>query len=337
MNEHHDRSARPFSRRNVLCALSLALPLALASGVPSVLAENAKYPERTIRFVVPWSPGGQNDIWARILAQEANGDGFNVIVENIAGASGIVGMQAVASAEPDGYTIGQASGSTLAAAALGMSTFSNDDLRPLVLASTEPLLLVVAEESRFKTAEEFMAALKAGETVTIGTPGTQNINHLFAQTLGYVTEGEYSHIPYPGGAQVLTDLRGGQIDAAVLGPSLAIQNFQNHTLRGLAIFAHQRLEVAPDVPTFAEVGYDVFPFGSINQISYVVAPAGLPDDIAAILTERFRNALASDAVKQFADANGNTLFDITGEDLKRSVDDTQTALNAAVKELFAGQ
>lgn len=325
-------STHALTRRLRLMALALPAMLALGAMAPAVA--QTSYPERSIRFVVPWSPGGQNDIWARVLAQEVNGDGFNLVVENIAGATGIVGMQAVAIAEPDGYTIGQASGSTLTVVALGASTFDVDDLRPLILAGTEPMLLVVAADSRFETAEQFMAALENGDAPTIGTPGTQNINHLFAQTLGYVTESEYTHIPYPGGAQVLTDLRGGQIDAAVLGPALALQNIESGSIKGLALFANERLEVAPELRTFAEIGYDVFPFGPINQVSYVVAPAGLPDDIADILTERFRAALASETIIEFAARSGNTLYDLSGDELATEIKAVHDALSAAVTALF---
>lgn len=323
---------------SLLWAAALFVPCALLMSSPSpVQAQDGAYPERSIRFIVPWSPGGQNDIWARVLAQEVSDERFNLVVENIAGATGIVGMQAVASAEPDGYTIGQASGSTLAVIAQGAATFDSDDLQPLVLAGTEPMILVVGPDSRFENAEQLLDAMESGEVLTIGTPGTQNINHLFAQTLGYITGSEYAHIPYPGGAQVLTDLRGGQIDAAVLGPALALQNIDSGTIKGLALFASERLAAAPDLPTFAESGYDVFPFGPVNQISYLVAPAGLPDEIADILIEKFQSALASESVRDFADRSGNTLIDLSGDALAAEIADVQNALTAAVVELFADE
>ena len=161
---------------------------------------------------------------------------------------------------PDGYTVGLASSSLLSLIAQKQVPFKADSFTSLVRFSEDPLVLVVAKDSPFADIESFMKFLgeNAGKT-TIATPGSKNVNHAMAVTTAMAANAEFRHVPYPGGSRVIAELMGGHIDAAVLKPSETIQQIQGGELRALAVYRDQRLDVLPDVPTFAEKNIDVYP------------------------------------------------------------------------------
>ncbi|MEN4921029.1 tripartite tricarboxylate transporter substrate binding protein [Achromobacter spanius] len=307
---------------------------ALACSIPLAHAADKTYPAREIRFIVPWNAGGSNDIAARMLQQLISEQGVNVVVENAPGATGAIGMTKVANAERDGYVVGMGTSSTLAQIAQNITPLRNDQFSHIARVSTDPLMLLVPADGP-DTLEAFLASMKKNPgKVSIGTPGNNNLNHIFAEMTARAAGTEYVNVPYPGGSRVIADLSGKQISAGVLKPSESKAQIDAKYVKPIAVFANERLSLYPDVPTFKEKGYDVFPYGPLVQMAYVVAPAGIPDDVRKRLIQIFETAIRSDKFKSFAEQNGFLVDDLTGQALDKEVTNVQATLNDVAKKVF---
>lgn len=313
--------------RKVFLASCLAIPMALQAA--------QDFPAREIRFIVPWNAGGSNDIAARALQQIAAEDGVNLIVENAPGATGAIGLTRVANAAPDGYTVGMGTSSTLAQIAQNMTQLRNEQFTHIARVSTDPLMLLVPKGGPADNIDAFIDYMKRNPgKVSIGTPGTNNLNHIFAEMTARAAGVDYVNVPYPGGSRVIADLAGKQIDAAVLKPSESRGQIDAGHVVPIAVFDRQRLDVLPDVPTFNEKGHDAFPFGPLVQMAYVVAPAGLPEPVRQRLVEIFGKAIQSQKFKDFAQKNGFVVDDLTGQALEREVQAVQQTLNEVGGKVF---
>lgn len=293
------------------------------------------YPSKEIRFVVPWNAGGSNDIAARAIANILGEQGVKVIVENLAGATGSIGMTKVANAEPDGYTIGMGTSSTLALIAQKLTPLRNEQFTPIARVTVDPLLLLVPAGSPNGTLEAFVANVKKNSgKVSVGTPGSNNLNHIFAVMAGRAGGAEVIVAPYTGGSKVVLDLAGKQIDAAVLKPSESKAQIDGNLVKPIGVFANERLKVMPDVPTFKEKGYDVFPYGPLVQMAYIVAPANLPPAVREKLTALFRGAIQSAKFKAVAEGGGAVVDDLTGAALGKEIDGVEKSLSVVAKQVF---
>lgn len=305
----------------------------VAFSVPGTAA--AQYPEREVRWVIPWNAGGSNDIMARFLQPILAKQGVKVVVENVAGGTGAIGMGQVATARPDGYTIGMGTSSTLAIIAQGKTPLKNEQFTHIIRISVDPLVLLVPGKSNIKTLDEFMAHMKANPgKVTIGTPGSYNINHIFAVMTGRGAGVPFRHVSYPGGSRVVAELMGQQIEAGVLKPSETMEQIKSGDLRPIGVFANKRLDVLPDVPTFKDRGIDVYPFGPMVQMAYVAAPANMDPKVRATLTAKFKAALESPEFKKFAEQNGFLLDPISGAELDAEVVNVAKAIATVAEQTF---
>lgn len=313
---------------------ALAAALALSMTAAAALAQTA-FPQRDIMFIVPWNAGGANDVMMRALQPILKEDGISIVIENTAGATGSIGLRRVATAPSDGYMVGMGTSSTLALIAQGKTPLKNEQFTHIARVSTDPLLLLVPGKSPHKTLEDFIAHLKKNPgKVSIGTPGTYNINHIFATMTARAADVEYANVAYTGGSKVVQDLSGGHLEAGVLKPSESLGQIQEGLVRALGVFANERLAALPDVPTFKERGVDVFPFGPVVQMAYIVAPAGLPKDVEQRLTAAFRKALADPRFKTFAEQNSFLVDDLTGEALNAEVVKVSQALGSVADKVF---
>jgi Uncharacterized protein conserved in bacteria len=304
-------------RRSAIALFTVSFAL-LAPATTS--ATTGAFPERDIHFVIPWNAGGSNDIAARQLQNIIQKlSGVNVVVENVPGATGSIGMTRVARAQADGYTVGMGTSSTLAQIAQKLTPLKNDQFTPIARVSVDPLILLVHRDDPAKDLQAFLADMKREPGVSIGTPGTNNLNHIFAEMTSRAAGASYINVPYTGGAKVIMDLAGKQIRAAVLKPSESKGQLDAGNVRALGVFANERLDIMPDVPTFKELGHDVFPYGPLVQMAYVVAPADIPDDTRLKLTEMFSSAIESPEFKSFADKNGVVISPMKGQDLTREI------------------
>jgi tripartite-type tricarboxylate transporter receptor subunit TctC len=318
----------------VRAAARAAGAVALAAASCVALAADA-FPSKEIHLIVPWNAGGSNDISARAIAQILAEDGVKVIVENVPGATGAIGMGKVANAAPDGYTVGMGTSSTLALMAQGLTQLRNDQFAPIARVTTDPLILLVPAHSPYDTLDKFLAHVKQNPgKVSIGIPGTNNLNHIFAVMTGRVTGADTLAVPYTGGSKVIADLAGKQIEGGVLKPSESKSQIDGGLVKAIAVFGNERLKSMPEVPTFKEKGYDVFPYGPLVQMAYLAAPAATPPAVREKLTALFDKAIQSAKFKASSEAGGAVVDDLTGTALTREVDAVTKSLSEVGKKVF---
>ncbi|WP_274424734.1 Bug family tripartite tricarboxylate transporter substrate binding protein [Chelativorans sp. YIM 93263] len=309
---------------------------ALMAAATTAPAGAQDYPSKEVRWIIPWNAGGSNDIMARFLQPLLAEQGVSVVIENLPGGTGAVGMGEVATSQPDGYTIGNGTSSTLAIIAQKKAPLENSDFTNVIRVSVDPLILVVPGNSEYETLDAFLAHMKEnpGE-VSIGTPGTNNLNHIFAAMTARGAGVEYRHVPFPGGSRVIAELMGNQVEAGVLKPSETIEQIKAGELKALGAFSKERLEVLPEVPTFGEAGVDVFPYGPVVQMAYIQAPAGLDPAVEEKLADAFEAALTSDKFKAFAVQNGFVIDPIRGEELDKEVNGVAAAIAEVANQVFS--
>jgi tripartite-type tricarboxylate transporter receptor subunit TctC len=272
---------------------------------------------------------------ARALQPLLKEHGVQIVIENVVGATGTIGMRRVATSDPDGYTLGMGTSSTLAVIAQGKTPLKNEQFDHLIRVSTDPLMLLVPAKGPHQTIEAFLEHMKRNPgKASIGTPGTYNVNHIFAAMTARAAGVGYVNIPYTGGAKVVADLVGGHVEAGVLKPSETIGQIQEGLIKPIGVFANERLAAFPDVPTFKERGIDVFPFGPVLQMAYVVAPAKLPPAVRERLTSAFRAAIQDQRFKTFAEQNAFLVDDLTGDALTKEVNKVATALGEVAAQVF---
>ena len=262
-------------------------------------AAAANYPNKTIRIVVPFTPGGSTDILARAIGIElGKAWGQSVIVENIAGAGGSIGADKVAKAAGDGYTLLMGHVGTLA---VNPSLYPDlpyqplRDFAPVAWVARVPNVLVVHPSVPAKNVKEFIALAKSKPgQLNYGSGGNGSAANLATEYLKVQTNISLLHIPYRGTAPAVTDLLGGQIQVLFTGAPAVIGQIKSGQLRALGVSSPQRLDSLPDVPTVAESGFKNF---EADQWYGVVAPKGTPTDIVNKLNTQINRALQSPELK----------------------------------------
>lgn len=265
---------------NFKSLLSSGIACALMFG-GSVAAAESTYPKNPVRIVSPFAAGGTNDYLARlsgkILADELGGQ---FVVEQRTGAGGTIGSSAVARSEANGETLLMSSISTHAVAPFVFANLPFDarkDFTPISVVATVPLVLVVKSDSEYKTIDDVLKAAKANPgDLTYGSPGNGAVPHLATEMLAGTAGVEFTHVPYRGESNALTDLLGGQIDMVFANLPAAISHISAGTLRPLVVSTSKRASALPDVPTAAEAGITDF---EVDAWYALMGPAGMPDDI----------------------------------------------------------
>ena len=274
-----------FTRRAALVGAS-ALPFASAGPVRA----QAKFPDRPIRLIIPWAAGGPADAGFRILAQSVSKKlGQQVIVDNKAGASGIMGAMALQEAKPDGYTISQMHMSVLRQPLLNKQLTYNPltDLTYILQITGFVMGVVVKADAPWKTLPELLAYAKANlGKLNWGTLGIGSTQHLAMERVGIAQGGlSWTHAPYRGTADTLRALLGGEIDFASESSGWAPM-VEAGQLRLLAVFTAQRAKRFPNVPTVKELGIDVV----IDSPGGLIGPKGMDPAVVAVLADAFRAA-----------------------------------------------
>lgn len=270
--------------------------LFLVLGLAAALAAHAQsYPSKPVRVVVGFAPGGGTDIVARLLAQkltESLGQPF--VVENKAGATGMIGAKMVATAAPDGYTIlmGHVNSQAIAPALLDRPQYDPiKDFTPVTYVGFVPNVLVVSSELPAKSVAELVALAKSRQKgLSFASPGVGSTNHLAGEILRAETNAgaQLVHVPYKGSGPAIVDLLGGQVDMNFDALSSIVQHLKSGRMRALAVTAPQRDPSLPDVPTMLELG-----FGGFNITNWygVVAPAGTPRAIVDKLNSEIQRII----------------------------------------------
>ena len=312
------------------------LALTAVGFVPAFSAQAAAFPEREIKVIVPWNPGGAFDMMARFLQPLFEKQGAKLIVENHAGGGGAIGMGQVALAKPDGYTVGLGTSSNLLNIAEAKVPLKIEQFEHLVRASLDHFVLLVGKNSQFDTIEKFMAHIKANPgKVSIGFAGTRSTSNIFAVMTSRVLDTPCRYVPYPGGSRAAAECMGGQVDAVVLKPSDATELIRSGELLSLATYTLEREGFYEGkVPTFKEKGYDVFPYGQMPQMGYICVPAGTPAPVKEKLTTLFKTAFLSPEFQEFAKKNGYTSDAMSGPEFEKVVQDTVKTLRAVSQQVF---
>jgi tripartite-type tricarboxylate transporter receptor subunit TctC len=274
-------------------------------------AQPAPWPRaRPIKIIIPFTPGNTLDIMSRLVSPKlAEALGTNVIVENMAGAGGRVGMIAIARAAPDGYTIGGGQGGTLVVLPHTTKDLNYDalkDFAPIAISTTNYLGVVGANNAPFKSIQEMVTWARANPgKLTIGTNGEGGFPHLAFEELALRGGFTFTHVPYKGSAGIVTDLAGGQILAAIDGISGITSAIKGGTIRLLAVTNTTKVKQWPGAATVNEA---VPGFSSGGWFGYV-APAGTPAEIVNRLNQAINEAMRSPEVVEKLDAAGLIVVD----------------------------
>ena len=282
----------PLNRRQLLATTGLALPLAS-------LAQTG-WPRQSVRFVVPFAPGGTSEIVARTVANELTKQlGQTVFVDNKGGGAGLPAMQEVAKSTPDGHTIILGHVGSLA---VNPYIFPNQpydvnkDFLPVTLLAKVPNLFVIHPDVPAKNFQEFVAHVKKNPgQLNYGTAGNASAGHLAMEYLKLVSGMFITHIPYRGTGPMLTDLLAGRTQATSAGLPALLPHIKSGKLRAIAVGTAQRLPALPDVPTVAEMGHKDF---ETSQWYGILAPAGTPREVVKKLQEESLKALKSNSVTE---------------------------------------
>jgi tripartite-type tricarboxylate transporter receptor subunit TctC len=275
-------------RRGLLALAALAPGLAMAPRFAA--AQAADWPSRTIRIIVPFPPGAGTDLLARAYAQRLTELlGQPVVIENRAGASGIIGTEAAARSPADGYTILMANSSVLAINPAIRASLPYDPVGsfdPVALVGANDSALVVRSASPFRSVADLLAAAKARPgTLSYSSAGTGTSTHMAAEFFKQMAGVDILHVPYRGSPQAVTDMLGGQVDMTFNTVNSVMTPVRDGAARALATTGTTRDPLLPDVPTFAEVG--LTGYSASGWLGFVV-PSGTPP---AIIT-RLASAIA---------------------------------------------
>jgi len=274
---------------------------ALIAWPSCIMAED--YPTRAVRIIVPQSAGGATDTFARSIGQKLSERWKQpVVVENRAGAGGVIGTDSVAKAPADGYTLLVTyEGSQ----AINPSLYENlpfdsiRDFEPIATIAVTPFLLIVGPQTEAKTLRDFLAMARANpDKLNYGSAGNGSVNHLLGEMLKVEAGIRVTHVPYKGAPQAISDVIGGHLDSAFASAPSVIAAVQQGLVRALAVSSGQRVAISPDTPTIAEGGVRDF---DVNPWWGIFSPAGLSpsivskinQDVAEILKEPdFQKVLA---------------------------------------------
>ena len=294
------------------CFAAAAFVAAVAA-VSSVQAQD--YPSRLVRLVVPQAAGGGTDTFARAIGQKLSERwGQPVVIENKAGAGGVVGTDFVAKSPPDGYTLLVTyEGSQ----AINQSLYeklpfdSLNDFYPIATVAVTPFILIVGPRAEAKTLKDFISFARANpDKLSYGSAGNGSVNHLLGEMLKTEADIHMVHVPYKGASAAIADVIGGHIDAAFASVPSVISSVQSNVVRALAVSSAKRITVAPDIPTVAEAGYANF---DVNPWWGILAPAGLSPTVAQKISADVAEILKTPEMEEILAKQGATPLISTAE------------------------
>jgi len=314
------------NRRQALAALA-AGPLAAAGA----LAQG--FPTKPLRIIVGYTAGGAVDLIARALAQQLQGTlGQPVVVDNRPGAGTNVATRALIESAPDGYTLMLAANALAANVSLYEPAPYNlaRDITPIAVVGRVPVVLAVSAASPFSTLQQFVAAAKAKpQSVNFATPGNGSTPHLAMELFERAAGIQLTHVPYKGGAQAITDVLGGHVQAVAVNALEVQPHVKGGKMRVLGVMTPQRTSIFPDVPTVAESGFPGFE----SSVWYtVVGPANMPAAVVGRLHADIEKALANDEVRQRLVSAGGEVLPGPGTQAAKLVQDEAARYAKLIRE-----
>src|ERR1700676_1639521 len=291
-----------FARKSLFCTAALAL-----LGIGGTVAQT--YPSRPITIIAPFPPGGPSDALARILAGPLEAAlGQPIVIENVGGAGGTVGVSRVARAEPDGYTllIGQWSTQVVNPITYNLSIDVVNDFAPIALLANTPQIIIARKDFPASDVGELIAWLKSNpdkaQAATVGAAGGAQVAGLYFQK---ITGTRFGFVPYRGGAPAMQDLMAGRVDIMFDQAANAITQVRAGTVKAYAVMTEERWHLAPDIPTIDEAGAQGL------HVSYwhaMFAPKATPPDVIAKVNAAVISALADAQVLQSFAAQGQDIW-----------------------------
>jgi len=315
--------------------LLLAVVVVLALASPPGAQE--AFPSRPITIVAPFPPGGVADLTARPVAAAMEKVLKNpVAVVNKTGAAGAVGMQSVAVAKPDGYTL------LLALSSISIipeadkifgrpPAFTVDQFAPIALISADPTVLVVPADKPWKTAKDFIEDAKSRPgQISFSSSGVYGTLHMAMELLSHAAGIKLRHVPHAGAAPALTAILGGHVDALASGPAVVLPHIKAGKLRALAGWGDKRVAALPDVPTFKELGY---PDAEFYIWAGLFAPKATPEPVLARLRASVRDAVNDPEFKAAMDKLETPIAFKQGEEFQRFFDADARRLAEGVRKV----
>jgi tripartite-type tricarboxylate transporter receptor subunit TctC len=313
---------------------ALIAALVAAAALPLSAFAQAGYPNRPVTFVVPFPPGGGTDIAARLVAQKLSAKwGQSVVVENKAGAAGLVGADVVAKARPDGYTIlvGNVGTQSINPSLYAKLPYNPDSaFAPISLITELPFVLMASPSFAPKTPRELVALAKAEpDKVTFASSGSGGSPHLTAEIFQQATGTRLTHIPYKGGGPAMTDLMAGHVNLLFASILEGSGHIKSGKLKALAVSSAARSPALPDVPTLAEAGINGAESGSWVAL---LAPAGTPSAIVEKIAADVKDVVAQPDVRGQLISQGGTPASTTPAQLQAVIEADKARYGKVIRD-----
>jgi tripartite-type tricarboxylate transporter receptor subunit TctC len=303
---------------------------ALAATLVATAAMAQAYPSKPVHLIVPFAPGGNLDVTARLFAEAMGRElGQTLVVENKPGAGGVLGQDLVAHAAPDGYTLVIATTGTTVVSPLlvgGKAPYQLSDFTCVGLMAVTPLVLEVPAASPYRDVASYIADVRANPgKVTIGHSGNGTTNHIAILLLSDAMKLQFNVVPYKGSGPMLVDLVGGQIQSGMDQTSSSLAQVQSGKLRAIAVATRKRLADLPNVPTLDESGAPGF---EAVTPSGLLAPAGTPPAVVKVLNAAINHALADPALQKKLHALGSETQPMSPEEYTQFMQAEEARLKA---------
>jgi len=306
---------------------TLTLAATMIVGGPA-LADD--YPTKSMDMIVPFSAGGGNDTFVRALQPLLEKQlGEDLVIRNIAGGGGAVGMSKAVASKPDGYTMLAASNAMLTLEAMGNVPFTHKDFDFVAKVVEEPFVIAVNGDGKYQDLKSLVEAASAGTPLKVGTSGVGSSAYITASAIANRTGAEFNLIPYPGGSEAISAAMGGHVDAVVLGGAELRSALQSGRLKALAMTYAERSDSLPDVPTFQESGYDL----TLTVWRGIAAPKGLPADVEQKWVDAIKQIVADGSYEQTAKNLGTEVKPLYGDDLDDFIDQSADVMREAAGDL----
>lgn len=319
---------KPINNLLALCALTVAAVI-----MPTGAVAADAYPSQPIKLVLPFSAGGQSDVIARIAAERLTSAlGQPVIVDNVAGAGGMIAAAKAARSPADGYTLflPNASTVTIAPHLQPSSGVTSASFAPIATVSQFPLVLVVNSNSPYKSLADVIAAAKSKPGgLSVATPGVGTTPHLASETFSQEAGITLTSVAYKGGAPALNDLLAGQVDLYFEAPATIFAQIQAGKLRPLAVTGQKRIVSLPNVPTVAELG---FPKLTLESWAAFVAPKGTPVAIIERLRTEIEKVVKSPDFTRKLEERGFEPLSTSPGELVRMINEESVRWEQVIKD-----
>lgn len=300
----------------------------------SVAVNAEAFPSRALSLVVPFGPGGATDIAARMLASEASKVlKEQVVIHNKPGASATIGTTDVFRAQPDGYTllVGDNISTAFQPLRISLPYAGPEDFQPIAKVANVPNVLVVRADSPYQTLDDLVrAARKEPGKIRVSTAGLFTGTDLNIRELNLLAGMEVQPVPVSGGTgAAITLMMGGHVDGVVAAPAAVVSFVQANKVRPLTVFSKRRVDLFPDLPTTAELGYDT----TMGVMLFISAPKGLNQNAMEVLQSAFIEAVGSPDFREFAKRNGYLIDALGPKQLTEELDGWHSYFVGLAKQL----